>query len=229
MRHWNAVGAALLVLTCPSFSSAQSVILSEPTRTILTVRSDTEGRLALTASVTTEQGAGVPGGTIRFIDESRLKVLGWAGVSTSRIVIDRLDPGLHRLRADYSGTADFLPLMVQPSQSATRLQHVRAKSAVTVWSSTNPSVPGQIVTLLAAVTTADAPPMGSVTFRDGAEVLAAHVGLDRAGSASFTTSALADGPRAIVVDYEGDGVHAPASSARLLQDVGHPLQKAEAR
>jgi hypothetical protein len=59
-----------------------------------------------------------------------------------------------------------------------------------------------------------------VTFSDGRSVIAAHVALDRSGTASFTTSALTDGPRNIVAEYEGDGEHAAAVSRELVQDVG---------
>jgi hypothetical protein len=77
-----------------------------------------------------------------------------------------------------------------------------------------------VVTLTAAIAGRGGLPTGAVTFRDGERVLAAHVGLDRTGVASFTTSALGDGSREITAEYEGDGTHASAISRRLLQDVG---------
>ncbi|MEH2475819.1 hypothetical protein V1281_003006 [Nitrobacteraceae bacterium AZCC 2161] len=176
--------------------------------------------MTLTASVITLQGGGVPGGTIQFIDETTLAVLGWADVTKPSIVVDHLPPGQHRFRADYSGTMNYLPLMVQPSQSAVLVQNVRGTPDVSVSSSDNPCAPGALVTLTALISSPDGPPTGAVTFRDGTQVLAAHIGLDRAGMASFTTSALSDGARAITAEYEGDGTHAPAASRRLLQDVG---------
>jgi hypothetical protein len=91
---------------------------------------------------------------------------------------------------------------------------------VVLSSSQNPSAPGQLVTLTAVVTCEAGPPKGTVTFSDGGSVIAAHVALDRGGAASFTTSALIDGPRAIVAVYEGDDAHALAVSPRLVQDVG---------
>jgi hypothetical protein len=182
--------------------------------------SDSAGRTTLTASVITLQGGGVPGGTIQFIDEVTLAVLGWADVTKPSIVVDHLLPGQHRFRADYSGTMNYLPLMVQPSQSAVLVQNVRGAPDVSVSSSDNPCAPGALVTLTAVISSPDGLPTGAVTFRDGTHILAAHVGLDRAGTASFTTSALSDGARAITAEYEGDATHAPAVSRRLLQDVG---------
>jgi hypothetical protein len=216
VRNWNVL-AALFVLAWPSLSSAQSIILSEPSRVTLVAAPDRDGGVRLTATVTTEQGTGVPGGTIQFIDDSTLAVLGWADVASPSIRADNLSPGQHRIHADYSGTMDFLPLMVQPSRSATLAETVRGLPEVTVSSSDNPSKPGQMVTLTAVVGE-DA--RGMVTFRDGGRPIASHVGLDRAGVASFTTSALPDGSRAITAEYEGDTAHAPAVSSRLVQDVG---------
>jgi hypothetical protein len=212
-------GLATVLIASPSLARAQSVITSETTRVTLAAAPQPDGRLALTATVTGAQGSGVPGGTLKFIDESNGGLLGLADVATPSIVIDRLAPGAHRIRADYSGTADFLPLMVQPSGSAVVVHHELTRPAVTVLSSGNPSLPGEVVTLTAVVSGRDAAPKGNVTFRDGSRVLAAHVGLDRGGIASFTTSALADGPRAVTAEYEGDGAYAPTISPRLMQEV----------
>jgi hypothetical protein len=112
-------------------------------------------------------------------------------------------------------------MVVLPSQSALVGQTVLAKPGVTVSSSQNPSASGELVTLTAVVTSTDGIPTGTVTFRDGSRlVIAGHVGIDRSGIATFTTSALIDGTRVIVAVYEGDGQHAPAASPRLVQDVG---------
>ncbi len=220
MTCWKLAFAAIAVSVSPSFSTAQSVIQSEPTRVTLQAFSDAAGHLTLRAAVTTAQGGGVPGGTIQFVDETTLAVLGWTDVATPSIPVGRLSPGQHRFRADYSGTLDFLPSVMQPSQSAALVQQVRGAPDVSVSSSDNPSLPGAPITLTAIISSQDGPPTGAVTFRDGPDVLAAHVALTRAGTASFTTSALADGLRAITAEYEGDGTHAPAASPRLRQDVG---------
>jgi hypothetical protein len=220
VNNFHLLVVAAFVLASPPAARAQSIIQSELTRTTLASSVDVAGHTMLTASVTTEGGGGVPGGIVRFVDETTLLVLGWVDVAHPSLEVDRLSPGLHRFRADYLGTSDYLPLMVQPSQSAIVIETVRAMPAVAVSSSDNPCAPGSVVTLTAAIAGRDGVPKGAVTFRDGEQVLAAHVSLDRAGMASFTTSALANGVRWITAEYEGDKTHAPVTSSRLTLAVG---------
>ncbi|MGM4999628.1 MULTISPECIES: Ig-like domain-containing protein [unclassified Tardiphaga] len=220
MNNFHLVVVTACVLASPTAVRAQSIIHSEQTRTTLASSIDATGRTTLTASVTSERGGGVPGGIVRFVDETTLTVLGWVDVAHPSLVVERLPPGPHRFRADYMGTSNYLPVVVQPSQSAVVVEIIRGTPAVAVSSSENPCPSGAVVTLTAAIASGDGVPKGAVTFRDGEQILAAHVGLDRAGMASFTTSALADGARWITAEYEGDAVHAPAASARLTVDVG---------
>jgi hypothetical protein len=220
VNNFHLVVVTACVLASPTAVRAQSIIHSELTRTTLASSIDATGRTTLTASVTSERGGGVPGGIVRFVDETTLTVLGWVDVAHPWLTVERLPPGPHRFRADYMGTSNYLPVVVQPSQSAVVAEIIRGTPAVAVSSSENPCPSGAVVTLTAAIASRDGVPKGAVTFRDGEQVLAAHVGLDRAGMASFTTSALADGARWITAEYEGDAVHAPAASARLTVDVG---------
>lgn len=218
----RAVVVFALLLSSAETAFAQSVVVAEPTIVTLTSSENPAGpggNVTFAASVTTQQGGGVPGGTIQFIDETNMAVLGWAPVTAPSITVSGLTPGRHPIRADYSGTTDFLPLVVQPSQSKLLTQSILVTPDVLLSSSQNPSAPGQLVTLTAMVTCDAGPLKGTVKFSDGWSVIAAHVALDRSGSASFTTSALTDGPRTIVAEYEGDGEHAPAVS-QLVQDVG---------
>jgi hypothetical protein len=215
--------AVLLALLSAEAASAQSTVIDEPTSVTLISSANPAGDghgITLTALVTTAEGEGVPGGTIQFVDETTMTVLGWADVATPSITVNNLPTGRHLIRAEYSGTTEFQPMVVQPSQSEVLTQIELATPDVFVSSSQNPSVPGQVVTLTAMVTSQLGTPRGTVTFRDGRRVIAAHVGLDRSGIASFTTSALTDGSQDIVAQYEGDGEHAAAASPQLVQDVG---------
>lgn len=225
MNNFHLVVVTAVALASPATARAQSIIHSELTRTTLASSIDATGRTTLTASVTSERGGGVPGGIVRFVDETTLTVLGWVDVAHPSLVVERLPPGPHRFRADYMGTSNYLPVVVQPSQSAVATQIIRGTPAVAVSSSDNPCVPGAVVTLTAAIASRDGVPKGAVTFRDGEQILAAHVGLDRAGMASFTTSALAVGARWITAEYEGDTTHAPVTSSRLTLDVGVAHQR----
>ncbi|MBB5049457.1 hypothetical protein HNR60_004235 [Rhodopseudomonas rhenobacensis] len=222
--HYLALfGVALLM---PAVASAQSVIIAESALVTLTSSSNpaTDGdSLTLTAAVTTPQGGGVPGGSIQFIDESTLAVLGWADAASPSIVVRDLPPGRHAIRADYSGTQDYLPLIVQPAQSAALQLSVLAKPRVLLSSSQNSIAPGEVVTLTVTISGKTAAAKGFVTLRDGDAVIAAHLALDSAGTARFTTSALAPGWRALTASYEGDAEYAPAASAPLDQSVGVAL------
>jgi hypothetical protein len=214
--------AVVLALASAEVARAQSTIIDEPTSVTLISSANPAGghSITLTALVMTAEGGGVPGGTIQFVDETTMAVLGWANVATPSIIVSNLATGRHLIRAEYSGTTEFQPMVLQPSQSELLTQTELATPDVVVSSSQNPSVPGQVVTLTAMVTSHAGTPKGTVTFSDGRSVIAAHVGLDRRGTASFTTSALNDGVRGIVAVYEGDGEHAAAASQRLVQDVG---------
>jgi Bacterial Ig-like domain (group 3) len=222
-KPWRCnVLAVALALFSAQIANAQSTVIDEPTSVTLMSSANPAGdgnSITLTALVLTAQGGAVPGGTIQFVDETTMAVLGWADVATPSIIVKNLTTGRHLIRAEYSGTSDFQPLVLQPSQSALLTQTELATPDVTVSSSQNPSVPGQVVTLTAMVTSHVGTPKGTVTFSDGRSVIAAHVGLDRRGTASFTTSALDDGTRGIVAIYEGDGEYAATASERLVQDV----------
>jgi hypothetical protein len=82
------------------------------------------------------------------------------------------------------------------------------------------NVLGQAVTFTATVTntgTSGPTPTGSITFKDGSDVLAA-VALNDAGQATYTTSALPSGARFISAVYSGDG-HIASGTATLVQAV----------
>lgn len=219
MNGFHLVLVTVGTILSAASASAQSIIQSERTITTLAEAASPDGTAVLTATVKTEQGMGVPGGMIRFIDDTTLIVLGWTDPAHPSITIAPLRPGMHRIYAAYSGTADFLPAMIQPSRSDFLMRNVRALPDAAVISSRNPSAPGDMVTLTAVIGGPGTRPQGTVSFRDGDEIIAAHVSLDRAGTASFTTSALADGLRAITVEYEGDAAHGPVTSPRFAQDV----------
>uniref|UniRef100_Q07RB1 Bacterial Ig-like domain-containing protein n=1 Tax=Rhodopseudomonas palustris (strain BisA53) TaxID=316055 RepID=Q07RB1_RHOP5 len=207
---------AVLLIAGSVALRAQSVILSETTRVTLTssMHPVPAGQpFTLTASVTTPQGGAVPGGTVQFIDEMTLNVLGRAEAARPSIEVRGLPPGRHAIRAEYSGTDAFLPLVVQPSQSAALELMVQAVPQLVLASSRNPSRSGEVVTLTAKVSAPGAIPTGTVTFRACDAVIAAGVTLDGAGLASFITSALPEGDCPINVAYHGDAIHAPATSA----------------
>lgn len=178
-----------------------------------------QGRVTLTALVKLTDGGTVPDGTVDFYDVESNRLLGRTSATQARLTLDRLTAGPHVFRADYSGVMRYFPLVIDPSHSTTVAYAVRTVPSVNLSSSQNPSLPGEVVTLTAAVTGKSGVPAGSITFHDGDIIVARNVALDSHGMASFTTSALLDGPRTIVASYSGDANHAPAVSQRLAQDV----------
>jgi hypothetical protein len=214
-------GLAVPLSLATGTARAQSMILSQTPIVTLTASPDPAAAgdsVTLTASVTTREGGAVPGGRIQFIDQNTLAVLGWADAAKPSIVLPRLTAGRRLIRADYGGTAEHLPLIVEPAQSPPLRLMVRAAPTLTVSSSQNPTGAGQTLTLTARLSGSAGVPRGSVTFRDGDLVLAADVALDATGSAAFTTSALTSGLRVIVVNYPGDALHA-ATAAQFDQQV----------
>ena len=98
-------------------------------------------------------------------------------------------------------------------------------TTTTVTSSLNPSTVGQSVTFTATVTTGAGTGAltGTVSFMDGANVLAAAVPVNAAGVATFATAALAVGSHSITAAYSGDTGHSSSVSAPPLIQVVKPV------
>ncbi len=93
--------------------------------------------------------------------------------------------------------------------------------AVTLTSSSNPSVHGQKVTFTATVTPPEGEtttPTGTVSFVEGATTLDV-ASLSSKGVAKFSTTALAAGKRRIFAEYSGDSHYSAANSKLLNQSV----------
>lgn len=156
----------------------------------------------------------------------------WSGFSNGFQHVHMRLPGMEgstiQLRPDYTqdsvGTcADVRPghacgviidnIVLRSVVSATTVT-----TATSIASSQNPSDLGAPVTFTATVTAGSPVTTGTVTFRDGALVLAAGVAVSASGQASITTSALASGSHTISATYEGTAQFA-TSSASLVQLV----------
>ena len=107
-----------------------------------------QGRVTLTALVSLTDGGAVPDGTIEFIDVDTNRLVGRTSAAQARITVDRLPAGPHVFRADYSGVMRYFPFVIDPSRSATVAYAVRTVPSVSLSSSQNPSLPGEVVTLL---------------------------------------------------------------------------------
>lgn len=87
-----------------------------------------------------------------------------------------------------------------------------AGTTTTVISSPNPSRTGQSVTFTATVRSSGSPvTSGTVTFMDGATVLAANVPVNGSGVASFSTSSLSEGNHVVTATYNATPSFATSS------------------
>src|SRR5712692_7629980 len=171
----------------------------------------------VTLTATVSSPAGIPTGTVTFLDGATslgAGTLDSSGIAT--LTTASLAVGAHSVTASYGGDTNF-----NPSSSSALSQTVnKGPTTVTAISSANPSVFGQGVIFSAAVAPA-APgagsPTGTVTFQDGATSLGTSGIIN--GQASFTTSSLAVGSHSVTTVYNGDGNFNGASSAPVTQAV----------
>jgi hypothetical protein len=156
-----------------------------------------------------------PTGTVSFYDSSSKTFLGTVSVvnGAAWFSISTLASGTHPIAASYSGDTNFF------SRSASVIQVVTSSSApttTTLAASINPAQVGQSVTFTATVYYG-ATPAGSVSFKDGATLLAT-VPLT-GNQATYSTSSLPAGSRPIVAIYSGDGANAGSTSPTLYESV----------
>ncbi len=88
------------------------------------------------------------------------------------------------------------------SNTTITANYEQTEYTLTIDSSINPSVYGQLVTFTATVTSTGEAPDGMVTFYDGVEALGT-VPLDSSGEADLATAALQPGTHSITAEYEG--------------------------
>lgn len=96
--------------------------------------------------------------------------------------------------------------------------HANLFTSTTLTLSANPIAVGGTVTLVARVSSAGAPPSGTVIFTDGTAVLGAAV-LDSTGSASLSLSDPSEGLHNLGAEYEGDDSYFGSDSSLQTLDV----------
>lgn len=174
---------------------------------------------SVTFAATVTSAAGTPTGTVTFKDGGTTLGTGTLdGSGQATLTTSSLPAGMHSITAVYSGTDNYLS-----SSSGVLTQTVnQASTSTTLSSNANPSTYVQNVTFNATVTSAGGTPTGTVTFRDGATVLAT-VPVDGSGHAAYTTSSLFIGAHAITATYNGDANFTGSASTALVQTVVPPL------
>jgi hypothetical protein len=173
--------------------------------------------LSLTATVAAvAPGAGVPTGTVTFLDGSTVLGTGTvdANGEASLFLESGLASGTNSLTASYGGDGNF-----QTSTSAATIVTVNAPAATAtaLTASVPSSVFGQPVTLTASVTSSGGTPTGFVTFfLDGA--VAGTVPVNGSGLATFTV-APGVGSHSLTASFAGNSAFAASSSAVVTESV----------
>jgi hypothetical protein len=117
--------------------------------------------------------------------------------------------GVHMITGAYSGDSNY-----NPSTSIALSQTVRQMTALSLTSSSNPSVVGQAVTFTASIGATNA--TGTMTFYDGAtSVGSASV---RSSQTVFSTSGLSVGSHSITAVYSGD-INLGGSTSGVLTQI----------
>jgi hypothetical protein len=170
---------------------------------------------AVTFTATVTSSGAPAAGSVTFSDGgAALGTVALDGTGHAAFTTSGLSAGRHFVQASYSGA--------QGSGSMTLVQAVLQTSAVSVSSSPNPSVFGQSVTFTATVSAGgptSSVPEGTVTFKDGANVLGTGTVDISTHQATFTTTALAVGGHSITAQYSGDTNFTAGTSAALTQTV----------
>ena len=134
----------------------------------------------------------------------------------AQVSVTTLAAGSNSLKAGYVGDAnDAVSVSPVVTQIVTQ---VMSPSTVTLTSSANPSVAGQVLSLTAAVSPSTA--TGTFQFLDGATALGTVT--IAGGSATLSISSLSVGTHSITASYGGDANDAGSTSAALTQTVTTP-------
>ncbi len=172
--------------------------------------------MTFTATVT---GGGNPvtPGTVTFTEGTTALATNVALNGSGQATFTTTTPlavGDHTITATFNGTTNFATSSGTVTQTVNQIATTTALA-----SSPNPSTFDQAVTFTATVTGGGNPVTpGTVTFRDGATVLAT-IALDGTGEATFTTTALAVGDHTITATFNGNTNFATSTSTPLTQTV----------
>lgn len=201
--------------------------------TSVTALSSSGNPIAVGSSVTitatvTSAGNPVTTGSVTFSDGGTTLVANAAlnSVGKATYITSSLSVGSHTITAAYSGSVDFNTSSGQISQVVSAAGTGGTATSTTVVSSQNPSVNGAVVTYSATVIAGQTlVTVGSVTFTEGATVLASNVAVNNFGFAQFATTTLSTGIHTIVATYNGIGSF-NSSTGQVTQTVNATLPPA---
>jgi hypothetical protein len=174
-----------------------------------------EEKVTLTANVSSSGGSIPNGEKVSFYNGTAWLGTGTLSGGTAKFATTALALGTHSITAVYSSDTNFAG-----STSAAIKQVVsKATTTTALTSSKNPSVYGQSVNLVAAVSGQySGVATGTVKFSNGSTILGS-VSLNSSGKAALTTTALSVGTKTITAVYGGDANFASSTSNKVSQVV----------
>jgi hypothetical protein len=204
-------------------SAAPAPVAAATTTTLDTSAATTVSGPPVTLTATVTSAAGVPTGTVTFLDGTTVLGTTRVGTDGQAVLKVSLGVGSHALTASFVGAGGFAD-----STSAAVTETVnRAATTLALGSSVNPAATGQAVTFTATVAIV-APgagaPTGTVAFKDGNLVLGT-VAVGRDGTAALTTTFAAAGGQVITAVYSGNA-NFVGSSQSLTEQVNAPTHQA---
>jgi large repetitive protein len=185
------------------------------TVSIATNNNPSLGGLPVTFTAALQSQTGTPTGTISWSDGTTLiattpvTVTGASTYTTSSLV-----PGQHSITATYSGDSANASGTSNPIVETIQ----QAASAVTLISSKNPALVGDIVSYSVATTGTGGQPGGNVTIKDGTSAIGT-ITLDANGLGSLALSSLAVGTHNLTAVYAGDPYHSGSQSSPLSEVI----------
>ena len=160
----------------------------------------------------------MPSGTVTFYDGATN--LGFTALNASgqaQLTLTSLALGAHSLTAVYGGNSNY-----SGSASSVVTQTInQADSSIVLFSTTNPTVFGQGMTLsvvVAALLPSIGQPTGVVTFYDGATSIGTAT-TNGSGQAQLTTATLDVGSHSLTATYAGNSAYTGSASTAVAQTV----------
>jgi hypothetical protein len=200
-----------------STSSALSqVVRAQTTTGIGASASASSYGQAVSFTATVTSALGTPAGTVTFFDGiTQIGTGSLNGAGQAVLTLSTLGTGLHSVSASYAGNGQYIP----SNSGSVSLTVSKVTTTTTISSAPNPSVLGQNVTFTATIVSANgAIPIGTVTFKKGSVTLGTGT-IDGTGQASFSTTALPEGPNNVNAVYGGSTNFLGSASSNLNQRV----------
>jgi len=167
-------------------------------------------------AIVTGQNANTPTGSVTFVIDGNSQTPVSLINGQALLTIATLSTGIHQISAQYSGSPVYSTSVSQPITQVV-LDPNKLVSTITVSSSQNPSLIGNLVTFTAVVDGNNSIPTGSVTFViDGTPQ--SPVNLFN-GRATFGSAILSKGVHTVSALYSGSLIYSASASENLYQII----------